>query len=107
MTPTPTSPAPQPQARAILRVHFPPTDRPTDQAGVPFQQLLGVLNGISAQVEPQREDRSAYADLTGALRFWNLDVHVSAGAGPTRALAAMAADVTPPGTATIIDDTRM
>ncbi|MFJ7948331.1 helix-hairpin-helix domain-containing protein [Streptomyces sp. NPDC096354] len=64
-------------------------------------------------------DELADIDLTGALRYWKKDaaglvgvirlralalhgVQSSAGAGPNRMIAAMAAAVTPPGAATII-----
>ncbi|MEV7645412.1 helix-hairpin-helix domain-containing protein [Streptomyces rubiginosohelvolus] len=103
--------------RAILRIHFHPAER-TDEL---YGQLLAVIDGISSRVEPLPADWSAYVDLTGALTYWGRDVEglvavlrlrllalhgvqCSAGAGPTRSIAAMAADVTPPGAATVVRD---
>ncbi|WP_435239948.1 DNA polymerase Y family protein [Streptomyces sp. YPW6] len=107
----------RPRPRAILRIHFHPAER-TDEL---YGQLLTVVNGISSRVEPLPADWSAYADLTGALSYWGRDVEglvavlrlrllalhgvqCSAGAGPTRSIAAMAADATPPGAATVVGD---
>lgn len=101
--------------RAIVRIHFHPQLR-SDEL---FAQLLDVLGGISPTIEPLPADWSAYMDVTGSLRFWDRDVEglvavirlrllalhgvqSSAGAGPTRAIAAMAASVTAPGAATIV-----
>ncbi|MEW1699414.1 hypothetical protein [Streptomyces sp. NPDC091278] len=117
MTTTPTPEAP-PTGRAIVRVHFHPA-HPTDGL---YEQLLDVLTGITPQIEPLPADWSAYLDLTGALRYWDRDVEglvavlqmrllalhsvpSSAGSGPTRSIAAMAAALTPPGTATVVGDT--
>ncbi|MGW1154818.1 DNA polymerase Y family protein [Streptomyces rubiginosohelvolus] len=103
--------------RAILRIHFHPAERTEELYG----QLLTVVEGISSRVEPLPADWSAYVDLTGALAYWGRDaeglvavlrlrllalhgVQCSAGAGPTRAIAAMAADATPPGAATVVPD---
>ncbi|MEW2069114.1 helix-hairpin-helix domain-containing protein [Streptomyces sp. NPDC007346] len=103
--------------RAILRIHFHPAER-TDEL---YGQLLTVVDGITSRVEPQPADWSAYVDLTGALTYWGRDVEglvavlrlrllalhgvqCSAGAGPTRSIAAMAADITPPGAATVVQD---
>ncbi|WP_097867919.1 DNA polymerase Y family protein [Streptomyces sp. rh34] len=103
--------------RAILRIHFHPAERSEELYG----QLVTVLDGISSRVEPLPADWSAYVDLTGALTYWGHDVEglvavlrlrllalhgvpSSAGAGPTRSIAAMAADVTPPGAATVVRD---
>ncbi|MFJ4003893.1 DNA polymerase thumb domain-containing protein [Streptomyces sp. NPDC090023] len=108
-----TPPASRP--RAIVRIHFHPQQR-SDEL---FAQLLDVLGGISPTIEPLPADWSAYMDVTGSLRFWDRDVEgmvavirlrllalhgvqSSAGAGPTRAIAAMAASVTAPGAATIV-----
>ncbi|WP_331751630.1 helix-hairpin-helix domain-containing protein (plasmid) [Streptomyces globisporus] len=105
------------RSRAILRIHFHPAERTEELYG----QLLTVLDGISSRVERQPADWSAYVDLTGALTYWGHDVEglvavlrlrllalhgvpSSAGAGPTRSIAAMAADVTPPGCATVVRD---
>ncbi|MFD4341759.1 helix-hairpin-helix domain-containing protein [Streptomyces anulatus] len=105
------------RSRAILRIHFHPAERTEELYG----QLLTVLDGISSRVEPLPADWSAYVDLTGALTYWGRDIEglvavlrlrllalhgvpSSAGAGPTRSLAAMAADVTPPGGATVVRD---
>lgn len=107
----------QPRTRAILRIHFHPTERTEELYG----QLLSVIDGIISRVEPQPADWSAYVDLTGALTYWGRDieglvavlrlrllalhgVQCSAGAGPTRSIAAMAADATPPGAATVVRD---
>ncbi|MEW5543004.1 helix-hairpin-helix domain-containing protein [Streptomyces cyaneofuscatus] len=103
--------------RAILRIHFHPAERTEELYG----QLLAVVDGISSRVEPLPADWSAYVDLTGALTYWGRDVEglvavlrlrllalhgvqCSAGAGPTRSIAAMAADATPPGAATVVRD---
>ncbi|CAM5328509.1 DNA polymerase Y family protein [Streptomyces griseus] len=103
--------------RAILRIHFHPAERTEELYG----QLLAVVDGISSRVEPLPGDWSAYVDLTGALTYWGRDaeglvsvlrlrllalhgVPCSAGAGPTRSIAAMAADATPPGAATVVRD---
>ncbi|MFJ3439527.1 helix-hairpin-helix domain-containing protein [Streptomyces cyaneofuscatus] len=107
----------RPRTRAILRIHFHPAER-TDEL---YEQLLAVIDGISSRVEPLPADWSACVDLTGALTYWGYDVEglvavlrlrllalhgvqCSAGAGPTRSIAAMAADATPPGTATVVRD---
>ncbi|MEQ4611530.1 helix-hairpin-helix domain-containing protein [Streptomyces cavourensis] len=104
--------------RAILRIRFHPAERTEELYG----QLLTVVEGISSRVEPLPADWSAYADLTGALAYWGRDteglvavlrlrllalhgVRCSAGAGPTRSIAAIAADATPPGAATVVGDT--
>ncbi|MBK6047597.1 helix-hairpin-helix domain-containing protein, partial [Streptomyces sp. MBT55] len=106
-----------PRPRAILRIHFHPAERTEELYG----QLLGVIDGISSRVEPLPADWSAYVDLTGALTYWGRDlkglvavlrlrllalhgVQCSVGAGPTRSIAAMAADATPPGAATVVRD---
>ncbi|MFJ1799066.1 helix-hairpin-helix domain-containing protein [Streptomyces sp. NPDC088180] len=111
------NPASPRRTRAILRIHFHPAERSEEL----FGQLLTVLDGISSRVEPMPADWSAYADLSGALTYWGRDaeglvavlrlrllalhgVPSSAGAGPTRSVAAMAADVTPPGCATVVRD---
>lgn len=107
----------RPRTRAILRIHFHPAERTEELYG----QLLTVVDGISSRVEPLPADWSAYVDLTGALTYWSRDVEglvavlrlrllalhgvqCSAGAGPTRSIAAMAADTTPPGAATVVRD---
>ncbi|NUW02892.1 hypothetical protein [Streptomyces sp. CAI 127] len=107
----------RPRPRAILRIHFHPAERTEELYG----QLLTVVEGISSRVEPLPADWSAYVDLTGALTYWGRDVEglvavlrlrllalhgvqCSAGAGPTRSIAAMAADATPPGSATVVRD---
>ncbi|MDT0493693.1 helix-hairpin-helix domain-containing protein [Streptomyces griseus] len=114
MTPSPAS---RRRTRAILRIHFHPAERTDDLYG----QLLTVVDGISSRVEPLPADWSAYVDLTGALSYWGRDteglvavlrlrllalhgVRCSAGAGPTRSIAAMAADATQPGAATVVRD---
>ncbi|MFH8692162.1 helix-hairpin-helix domain-containing protein [Streptomyces anulatus] len=114
MNANPVSPR---RTRAILRIHFHPAERSEELYG----QLLTVLDGISSRVEPLPADWSAYVDLSGALTYWGRDVEglvavlrlrllalhgvpSSAGAGPTRSVAAMAADVTPPGAVTVVRD---
>ncbi|MFJ5851076.1 hypothetical protein [Streptomyces sp. NPDC092903] len=111
------SPSSRPRPRAILRIHFHLVERTEELYG----QLLAVVEGISSRVEPLPADWSAYVDLTGALTYWGQDteglvavirlrllalhgVPSSAGAGPTRSIAAMAADLTPPGAATVVRD---
>nr|WP_024127110.1 hypothetical protein [Streptomyces sp. F8]AHE39831.1 DNA-directed DNA polymerase [Streptomyces sp. F8] len=111
------TPARNPRPRAILRIHFHPVERNDELYG----HLLTVLDGVSPRIEPLPADWSAYVDLTGALTFWDRDVEgliavlrlrllalhgvqSSAGAGPTRGIAAMAADATPPGAATVVVD---
>ncbi|MER6774980.1 hypothetical protein ABT389_35230 [Streptomyces bacillaris] len=108
----------RPRPRAILRLHFHPAERSEELYG----QLLAVVDGISSRVEPQPADWSAYADLASALAYWGRDVEglvavlrlrllalhgvqCSAGAGRTRSIAAIAADTTPPGAATVVGDT--
>ncbi|MGP4089477.1 DNA polymerase Y family protein [Streptomyces sp. KR55] len=78
-----------------------------------LQQLRRLLEDFTPRVQMLEPD-SAVADLTGAIRFWRRDargvteliqlraaalygLHSSAGAGPNRLLAAMAAALTPPG----------
>ncbi len=107
----------RPRPRAILRIRFHPGERSEELYG----QLLAVVDGISSRVEPLPADWSAYVDLTGALTYWDRDieglvavlrlrllalhgVQCSAGAGPTRSIAAMASDLTPPGAATVVRD---
>ncbi|MEU5372498.1 helix-hairpin-helix domain-containing protein [Streptomyces sp. NPDC005951] len=109
--------ATRPRPRAILRIHFHPAERTEELYG----QLLAVIDGISSRVQPLPADWSAYVDLTGALTYWGRDVEglvavlrlrllalhgvqCSAGAGPTRSIAAMAADATPPSGATVVGD---
>ncbi|MET8438684.1 helix-hairpin-helix domain-containing protein [Streptomyces sp900116325] len=104
-----------PRPRTIMRIHFHPAE-PTDEL---YEQLLAVLEGITPRVEPHPSDWAADVDLTGALRYWAQDaaglvgvirlraialhgVQSSAGAGPNRMIAAMAAAVTAPGAATIV-----
>ncbi|MEI7032091.1 hypothetical protein [Streptomyces pratensis] len=77
------------------------------------------MDGISSRVEPLPTDWSACVDLTGALPYWGRDVEsliaraptaparpprraVLGRGGPTRSIAAMAADLTSPGAATVI-----
>ncbi|MER5615898.1 helix-hairpin-helix domain-containing protein [Streptomyces sp. NPDC002215] len=101
--------------RTILRIHFHPAN-PSPEL---YDQLLAVLEGITPRVEAHPADWSADADLTGALRYWQQDpaglvgvirlrtlaltgVQSSAGAGPNRMIAAMAAALTLPGAATIV-----
>ncbi|MFI8515321.1 helix-hairpin-helix domain-containing protein [Streptomyces sp. NPDC085460] len=120
-TPTaaPTS-TPAPRRRAIARIRFHITRE--QQTAELYEQLLGVIEGISPRVEALPADWSAYVDLAGALRYWDRDIDgllalirlrllalygvtSSAGAGPTRSLAAMAAALTPPGAVTTVHDT--
>ncbi|MFE5484123.1 hypothetical protein [Streptomyces sp. NPDC056527] len=104
--------------RTILRIHF---HLPDADHGL-YEQLLALLEGITPQVEAHPADYSADVSLTGALRYWKQDaaglvgvirlralalhgVQTSAGAGPNRMIAAMAAAITPPGAATIVGNT--
>ncbi|WP_331733881.1 helix-hairpin-helix domain-containing protein (plasmid) [Streptomyces sp. NBC_01220] len=103
--------------RTIMRIHF----HVAEPAEGLYDQLLAVLDTITPRIEPHPADWSADLDLTGALRYWARDpaalvgvirlrvlalhgVQSSAGAGPNRMIAAMAAAVTPPGTATLISN---
>ncbi|MDX3433911.1 helix-hairpin-helix domain-containing protein [Streptomyces sp. ME01-18a] len=102
--------------RTVMRIHF------HLQSADLYEQLLTVLEGITPRVQPHPADLSADVDLTGALRYWDRDpeglaavirlralalygVQSSAGVGPSRMIAAMAAAITPPGAATIIGNT--
>lgn len=113
-----STPPPARRPRAIVRIHFHVEQRSEEL----FAQLMDVLSNISPTTEPLPADWSAYMDVTGSLRFWDRDVEglvavvrlrllalhgvrSSAGAGPTRSIAAMAAAVTPPGAATIVGGT--
>lgn len=115
--PTPPRQLRRPRRRAIVRVRFHTAQRDEEL----YEQLLDVLTDVSPRVEPLPADWSAYIDLGGALRFWGSDIEgltsvirlrlvalhgitSSAGAGPTRSIAAMAAAVTPPGATTIVHD---
>lgn len=108
---------PDRRPRAIVRIHF----HVEQHSEGLFAQLMDVLSDISPTIEPLPADWSAYMDITGSLKFWARDVEglvavvrlrllalhgvqSSAGAGPTRSIAAMAAAVTPPGAATIVGD---
>ncbi|WP_372446652.1 DNA polymerase Y family protein [Streptomyces laculatispora] len=83
---------------------------------------MAVLHTITPRVEAHPADWSADVDLAGALRHSARDpaglvgvirlrtlalhgVQSSAGAGPNRMVAAMAAAITPPGAATVIGHT--
>ncbi|MFE2094918.1 hypothetical protein [Streptomyces sp. NPDC059460] len=104
--------------RTLLRIYFHLTEPDADL----YEQLLALLEGITPQVEAHPADYSADVSLTGALRYWQQDaaglvgvirlralalhgVQTSAGAGPNRMIAAMAAAITPPGAATIVGNT--
>ncbi|MEU9998079.1 hypothetical protein [Streptomyces sp. NPDC050848] len=104
--------------RTLMRIYF---HLPEPDAGL-YEQLLALLEGITPQVEAHPVDCSADVSLTGALRYWRQDaaglvgvirlralalhgVKTSAGAGPNRMIAAMAAAITPPGAATIVGNT--
>ncbi|MEU6900280.1 MULTISPECIES: hypothetical protein [Streptomyces] len=106
------------RTRAIVRIHFHVEQRSEEL----FAHLLDVLGDISPTIEPLPADWSAYMDVSGSLKYWDRDVdglvavvrlrlpalhgvQSSAGAGPTRSIAAMAAAVAPPGSATIVGDT--
>ncbi|MFB8026848.1 MULTISPECIES: hypothetical protein [unclassified Streptomyces] len=99
--------------RTVMRMYFHLQD--TDL----YEQVLVVLEGITPRVQAHPADWSADADLTGALRYWDRDpeglaavirlrvlalygITTSAGVGPSRMIAAMAAAVTPPGAATVV-----
>ncbi|WP_329046784.1 DNA polymerase Y family protein [Streptomyces sp. NBC_01422] len=102
--------------RTVMRIHF------HLQSADLYEQLLTVIEGITPRVQAHPADLSADVDLTGALRYWDRDpeglaavirlrvlalygVQSSAGVGPSRLIAAMAAAVTPPGAATVIGNT--
>ncbi|WNI34438.1 hypothetical protein [Streptomyces sp. ITFR-6] len=104
--------------RTIARIHFHVADPPPGL----YDQLLAVLETVTPRIEAHPADWSADLDLTGALRYWARDpaalvdvirlrilalhgVQTSAGAGPNRTIATMAAAVSPPGTATVIGPT--
>ncbi|MFE5108289.1 helix-hairpin-helix domain-containing protein [Streptomyces sp. NPDC056663] len=99
--------------RTVMRIYFHLQD---DEL---YERLLAVLEGITPRVQPHPADWSADVDLTGALRYWNQDaeglaalirlrtlalygIQSSAGVGPSRMVAAMAAAVTPPGSTTVV-----
>ncbi|MER5556152.1 helix-hairpin-helix domain-containing protein [Streptomyces sp. NPDC002793] len=102
--------------RTVMRIYFHLQDAEL------YEQLLAVLEGITPRVQAHPADSSADVDLTGALRYWDRDpeglaavirlrvlalygIQTSAGVGPSRTIAAMAAAVTPPGAATIVGNT--
>lgn len=104
--------------RTFMRIYF----HVTEQGEELYEQLQAVLEDITPRVEAHRADWSADIDLTGALRYWNSDpeglaavirlralalygVQSSAGVGPSRMVAAMAAATTPPGQATVVGNT--
>lgn len=105
--------------RSVLHVRL-PLDRL--RTGDLYAQVVEALKDVTALVEPLPPD-SADLDVTGALRFWDCDVHemavmvqlrlaglfalsgVGIGAAGNRLVAAMAAAATPPGQVTIVDDT--
>ncbi|OKJ62450.1 DNA polymerase Y family protein [Streptomyces sp. CB02261] len=104
--------------RTLMRIHFHLPEPDPDL----YEQLLAVITDVTPQVEAHPADFSADADLTGALRYWGQDaaglvdvirlralalhgVPTSAGAGPSRMIAAMAAALAPTGSATIVANT--
>ncbi|MFE6713896.1 hypothetical protein [Streptomyces sp. NPDC057695] len=104
--------------RTLMRIHF---HLPEPDPAV-YEQLLALLADITPQVQAHPADFSADADLTGALRYWGQDaaglvgvirlralalhgVRTSAGAGPSRMIAAMAAALAPPGAAITVAPT--
>ncbi|WP_331762238.1 hypothetical protein OG612_44855 (plasmid) [Streptomyces sp. NBC_01527] len=103
--------------RTVMRIffHLPEPDEEL------YEQLLAVLEGITPRVQPHPADWSADVDLTGALRYWDREaeglaavirlralalygVQSSAGVGPSRMVAAMAAALSPPGSTTVVGD---
>ncbi|WP_406361179.1 DNA polymerase thumb domain-containing protein [Streptomyces sp. NBC_01579] len=103
--------------RTVMRIYF-HLHKPDEEL---YEQLLGLLEGITPHVQPHSADWSADVDLTGALRYWKRDakglaavirlralalygVQSSAGIGPSRMVAAMAGAVTPPGSTTVVGD---
>ncbi|MCX5207573.1 hypothetical protein OG897_39985 [Streptomyces sp. NBC_00237] len=105
------------QNRSILRIHFhlPPGAGSEEQ----YEDLLDLLQTFTPRVQPLPQDYSAELDITGALRLFDKDAPAlasmiqmqvaglhgtatSVGGGPTRLIAAMAADLTAPGRATLI-----
>ncbi|MFD9047913.1 DNA polymerase Y family protein [Streptomyces zaomyceticus] len=104
--------------RTLMRIHFHLPER--DHAL--YEQLLALLADITPQVQAHPADFSADVDLTSALRYWGQDsaglvgvtrlralalhgIPTSAGAGPSRMIAAMAAALAPPGAAIVIAPT--
>lgn len=92
--------------RTVMRIYFHLQDAEL------YERLLTVLEGITPRVQAHPADWSADVDLTGALRYWDRDpaglaavvrlrvlalygIQSSAGVGPSRMIAAMAAAVTP------------
>ncbi|MGW6570455.1 DNA polymerase Y family protein [Streptomyces sp. NPDC054975] len=103
--------------RAVMRIFF-HLREPDEEL---YEQLLAVVEGITPRVQAHTADWSADADLTGALRYWRRDaeglaavirlralalygIPTSAGVGPNRMVASMAAALAPPGTSTVVAD---
>ncbi|MET8404063.1 helix-hairpin-helix domain-containing protein [Streptomyces sp900116325] len=101
--------------RTVMRIYFHLQEPDEDL----YEQLLALLEGITPGVQPHSADWSADVDLTGALRYWDRDakglaavirlralalygVQSSAGIGPSRMIAAMAAALSPPGSVTVV-----
>ncbi|MCM2431074.1 DNA polymerase Y family protein [Streptomyces sp. RKAG337] len=99
---------------AILHARF---ERPSFET---YRELFTVLGDITPVVQALPPD-SALLDLTGALRYWQrtpaqladlvqtrimarYGLTTAIGGGPTRMLATIAADLTPPGAVRILDD---
>ncbi|MEU0835318.1 hypothetical protein [Streptomyces sp. NPDC005969] len=103
--------------RAMMRIYF-HLQEPDEEL---YEKLLALLEGITPRVQPHSADWSADVDLIGALRYWDRDaeglaavirlralalygVQSSAGVGPSRMVAAMAAALSPPGSVTVVGD---
>ncbi|GHH55431.1 DNA polymerase Y family protein [Streptomyces candidus] len=103
--------------RSILRVHFHLQHGSASQEQ--YEDLLELLQSFTPWVQPLPQDYSAELDITGALRHFDKDaaaltamiqmrvaglhgIPTSIGAGPTRLIASMAADLTAPGRTTLI-----
>ncbi|MFV5995435.1 DNA polymerase Y family protein [Streptomyces sp. NPDC056231] len=103
--------------RTMMRIYF-HLQEPDEEL---YEKLLALLEGITPRVQPHSADWSADVDLTGALRYWDRDaeglaavirlralalygVQSSAGVGPSRMVAAMAAALSPPGSVTVVGD---
>ncbi|MGW3737241.1 DNA polymerase Y family protein [Streptomyces sp. NPDC005148] len=101
--------------RTVMRIYF-HLQEPDEGL---YEQLLAPLEGITPRVQPHPADWSADVDLTGALRYWDRDaeglaavirlralalygVQSSAGIGPSRMVAAMAAALSPPGSVSVV-----
>ncbi|MGW1552384.1 hypothetical protein [Streptomyces sp. NPDC002346] len=103
--------------RTVMRIYF-HLHKPDEEL---YEQLLALLEGITPRVQFHPAEWSADIDLTGALRYWKRDakglaavirlralalygIQSSAGLGPSRMVATMAAALSPPGSVTAVGD---